>query len=134
MVRIVYCTRDPRDTCVSIYQQPLSRAHGYAHDLGTLGRYYRRVQSLMVHWTAVVPNPLFELRYERLIESFENTARELIGFCGVDFEDSCLRFHETSRQVRTPSASQVRQPLYDSSVGRWKRYENRLGTLLEALA
>lgn len=132
--RIVYCTRDPRDTCVSIYQQPLSRAHGYAHDLGTLGRYYRRVQSLMDHWTGVVPNPLFELRYELLIESFETTVRELIGFCGVDFEDSCLHFHETSRQVRTPSASQVRQPIYASSVGRWKRYEDRLGMLLESLA
>jgi len=132
--RIVYCTRDPRDTCVSIYQQPLSVAHGYAHDLGKLGRYYRRVQSLMDHWTTVMPNPLFELRYEDIVETFESTVRELIEFCGVEFEDSCLHFHETSRQVRTPSASQVRQPIYASSVGRWKRYDNRLAMLLEALA
>jgi len=131
--RIVHCRRDPMDTCLSIYQHPLSAAHAYAHDLETLGNYYREYELLMRHWDQVVPNPVLTLQYESLVSDFEPTVRTLVEFCGADFEEQCLRFHETRRQVKTPSASQVRQPIYQSSVGRWRRYERELEPLRSAL-
>jgi hypothetical protein len=131
--RVVHCRRDPMDTCLSIYQHPLSAAHAYAHDLETLGNYYREYELLMQHWDLVVPNPILNLQYESLVSDFETTVRTLVEFCGADFEEQCLRFHETRRQVKTPSASQVRQLIYQSSVGRWRRYERELEPLLESL-
>jgi hypothetical protein len=131
--RVVHCRRDPMDTCLSIYQHPLSAAHAYAHDLETLGNYYREYELLMQHWDQVVPNPILDLQYESLVSDFEPTVRALVEFCGADFEEQCLRFHETRRQVKTPSASQVRQPIYQSSVGRWRRYERELEPLRSAL-
>jgi len=131
--RVVHCRRDPMDTCLSIYQHPLSAAHAYAHDLETLGNYYREYELLMQHWDLIVPNPILNLQYESLVSDFETTVRTLVEFCGADFEEQCLRFHETRRQVKTPSASQVRQPIYQSSVGRWRRYERELEPLLESL-
>ena len=130
---IVHCRRDPMDTCLSIYQHPLSAAHAYAHDLETLGNYYREYELLMQHWDQVLPNPILNLQYESLVSDFEPTVRTLVEFCGADFEEQCLRFHETRRQVKTPSASQVRQPIYQSSVGRWRRYEQELEPLRNVL-
>ena len=130
---IVHCRRDPMDTCLSIYQHPLSAAYAYAHDLETLGNYYREYELLMQHWDQVLPNPILNLQYESLVSDFEPTVRSLVEFCGADFEEQCLRFHETRRQVKTPSASQVRQPIYQSSVGRWHRYEQELEPLRNAL-
>ncbi len=130
---IVHCVRDPMDTCLSIYQHPLSAAHAYAHDLVTLGNYYREYELLMQHWDQVLPNPILNLQYESLVSDFEPTVRSLVEFCGADFEEQCLRFHETRRQIKTPSASQVRQPIYQSSVGRWRRYEKELTPLRRAL-
>jgi Tfp pilus assembly protein PilF len=131
--KIVHCRRDAMDTCLSIYQHPLSAAHAYAHDLVTLGNYYREYELLMQHWEQVVPNPILTLQYESLVSDFEPTVRTLVEFCGADFEERCLRFYETRRQVKTPSASQVRQPIYQSSVGRWRRYERELEPLRSVL-
>ena len=76
---------------------------------------------------------MFTLRYESLVDAFEPAVAELLEFCGVQFEEQCLHFHETERQVKTPSASQVRQPIYKNSVGRWRRYECELEPLRLAL-
>jgi len=129
----VHCVRDPMDTCLSIYQHPLSAAYAYAHDLETLGNYYREYELLMQHWDQVLPNPILHLQYESLVSDFEPSVRTLVEFCGADFGEQCLHFHETRRQVKTPSASQVRQPIYQSSVGRWRRYEQELEPLRNAL-
>ena len=127
--RIVHCVRDPLDTCLSIFQHPLSAAHAYAHDLEDLGNYYLEYQDLMRHWQDTIPNPVFELRYESVVTDLEVTVRKLLRFCQAEFDERCLRFHETRRRVRTPSASQVRQPIYASSIGRWRRYESELAPL-----
>ncbi len=87
----------------------------------------------MRHWERVLPVPLFELRYEELTAEQEAVSRRLVEFCGLEWDERCLRFHETERPVRTASTLQVRRPMYRSSVGRWKRYEVHLGPLLEAL-
>ena len=132
--RFVHCRRDARDTCLSIYQHPLSRAHGYSHDLRTLGRYYRRYFDLMAHWHRELPYRIHDIDYESLVQHPKREITALLSFLGLPYEPACLEFHAVRRAVRTPSASQVRSPMYLSSIGRWRRYERQLGPLLAALA
>jgi hypothetical protein len=105
----------------------------YSFSLKNLGHYYRQYDRLMKHWRDVLPAPIFELRYEDMIMNQERTTRDLLDFCGLPWDPQCERFFETERAVRTASSWQVRQPLYSSSVDRWKRYESGLAPLIEAL-
>ena len=130
---IIHCSRDPLDTCVSMYMQKFSDAHGYNRDLATLGRYYRDYQRLMQHWQQVLPLPIHSCAYEDIVARLEPAARELIAFVGLDWDPACLDFHLHDRRVDTPSRWQVRQPIYDRSVGRWRRYERHLGPLKLAM-
>jgi tetratricopeptide (TPR) repeat protein len=132
--RIVHMMRDPMDTCFSCYCQTFLGELNFAYDLGELGRYYKAYAALMAHWRTVLPaETMLEIRYETLVENFEAEARRLIGFCGLAWEDRCLRFHETKRAVRTASAVQVRRPLYHEAIGRWKDYAQQLEPLRAAL-
>ena len=131
--RIIHCRRDAADTCLSCYFQNFASPNPFTTDLRHLGHYYREYERLMSHWTAVLPVPVFELRYEELTADQEGVSRRLVEFCGMEWDDRCLRFSDTKRAVRTASALQVRKPMYGSSVGRWKRYEPFLGPLLEEL-
>jgi tetratricopeptide (TPR) repeat protein len=131
--RIIHCRRDPVDTCVSCFFQNFADPHPFALDLRHLGQYYREYERLMAHWAQVLPVPVFELRYEELTADQEGVSRRLVAFCGLEWDERCLEFNETRRAVRTASTLQVRQPMYRSSVGRWKRYEAHLQPLLEAL-
>ncbi len=135
--RVIHCLRDPIDTCLSIYFQPFNanfkKLHPYASDLRSLGRYYRQYMRLMDHWRRVMRIPMLELRYEELVADQEAMSRKLVEFCELDWDDRCLRFHETARLVKTASYDQVRRPMYRKSVARWKRYEQFLGPLTEAL-
>jgi tetratricopeptide (TPR) repeat protein len=132
--RIVYCRRNPLDNCLSIYFQRFVGYHPYAYDLRDLAHYYSLHQRLMAHWRRVVPTAIHEIAYEDLITDQEGQSRALIEFCGLEWDDQCLRFFETDRSVRTASLWQVRQPVYDSSVDRWRNYEAHLGPLFKALA
>jgi tetratricopeptide (TPR) repeat protein len=131
--RIIHCRRDPVDTCLSCYFQNFGEPLAFSLDLRHLGLYYREYERLMAHWARVLPLPLFELQYEELTADQEAVSRRLVDFCGLEWDERCLRFHETRRPVRTASTLQVRRPMYRSAVGRWKRYEAHLGPLLEAL-
>lgn len=131
--RVVHCRRDPMDTCLSCYFQNFVAEHEYAYDLSDLGAYYREYERLMVHWRETLPLPMFEVAYEDLIADQERVSRELIAFCGLEWDDACLRFHETERPVRTASYWQVRQPIYGSSVERWRNYDAHLAPLRRAL-
>lgn len=131
--RIVHCRRNAVDNCLSMYMQHFTAGHGYNHDLATLGHYYRAYESLMAHWTAVLPLPIHDCVYEETVSDVEASARSLVSFIGLDWDANCLRYHEQGRSVRTPSLWQVRQPVYRSSVERWRRYEAHLGPLLAAL-
>ncbi len=131
--RVIHCRRDPRDTCVSCFVQDFREPHPFALDLEHLGHYYREYERLMSHWKRVLPVPVFELDYEELTADQEGVSRRLVAFCGLEWDERCLRFHETDRPVQTASALQVRKPMYRSAVGRWKRYERHLGPLLAAL-
>ena len=87
----------------------------------------------MRHWHEVLPNRILDLRYEDVVGDLEGSARRLVAHCGLDWDDRCLEFHNTERAVRTASMSQVRKPIYASSLGRWRRHEHHLGPLIEAL-
>jgi hypothetical protein len=87
----------------------------------------------MDHWTTVLDGPVRDVSYERLTTDQEAVSRELVGFVGLDWDDSCLRFHENHRTVETATIDQVRRPMYRSSVGRWRQYENHLAPIMAAL-
>jgi tetratricopeptide (TPR) repeat protein len=132
--KLVHCRRDPLDTCVSCFTtQLMDRNQPFATDLASLGAYYREYASLMAHWRSALPVAIFESSYERLIEAPEVSARALIDFIGLAWDPTCLAFHESKRPVETASRFQVRQPLYTTSVARWRRYESHLGPLKVAL-
>jgi tetratricopeptide (TPR) repeat protein len=132
--RIVHVRRDPLDTCLSIYRKHFNGNIPYGYDQGELGRYYRIHAALMAHWRSVLPSDRFlEIDYEALVADLETQARALLDFCGLDWDDACLRFHETERAVLTASSVQVRRPLYRTSVGNAQRFDRELAPLLAAL-
>jgi Flp pilus assembly protein TadD len=131
--RIVHLRRNPIDTCLSCYQTRLNELHGYSRNLDTLGRYYREYSRLMAHWRKVLPLKFIDLDYETLTRDFENEARRLVDFLDLPWDPACLSFHETTAAVRTFSRNQVRNPIYQTSVGRWRRYEKELRPLIDAL-
>lgn len=131
--RIIHCRRNPVDTCLSCFIQHFSRSHSYNTDLEMLGRYYREYDRLMTHWKAVLPLSMIDVHYEELVADQEGASRRLIEFLGLDWDESVLAFHKTERAVKTPSRWQVRQPIYTSSMERWRNYEKHLGPLIDSL-
>jgi hypothetical protein len=132
--RIIHIRRDPIDTCFSCFSTLFAVHNRHAYDLGELGRYYRGHAVLMEHWHDVLPvEVMIEVQYETLVTDFEREARRIVAHCGLDWDDACLAFHRTQRPVQTASMLQVRQPIYQSSVGRWRPYKDWLGPLLAAL-
>ena len=131
--RVIHCQRDPMDNCLSIYFQHFNEAHSYANNLEHLGAYYRQYERVMAHWRTVLRIPMMDMRYETMVAEPEQSARKLIEFCGLEWDDRCLRFYESGRAVSTPSYDQVRQPIYKKSVARWKRYEKYLEPLKRSL-
>jgi len=131
--RIIHCSRNPVDTCLSCFQNPLDDGHAYSRDLTNLGLYYREYSRLMRHWKAVLPMPIYELSYEKFTADFEGESRRLIDFIGLPWDEACLKFYEAETTVRTFSQRQVRNPVYQTSVERWRRYEANLQPLISAL-
>jgi tetratricopeptide (TPR) repeat protein len=132
--RIVHVRRDPVDTCLSCYTKLFTREQLFSYDQLELARFFRSYERLMAHWRAVLPADRFlEVRYEDVVGDMETEARRLVAFCGLDWNPACLDFHQTPRTIRTASLNQVRQPIYASSIGRWRAYAAQLAPLLEAL-
>jgi len=132
--RVIHSRRDPRDTCLSIYCLSFGSVPGFAYDLSDLGEAYLLYAELMDHWRQVVPGFFLDVDYETLVASAEVSIRRLVNFVGLAWDPACLDFHRNSRVVNTASRYQVKQPMYSSSVGRWRHYENELAPLLEKLA
>jgi hypothetical protein len=132
--KIIHVMRDPVDTCLSCYTRLFNKSQHQSYDLVEIGRYYRAYARLMEHWRQVLPaGAFYEIQYEALVAEPETQARALLEYCGLPWEDACLEFHKTARQVRTASVTQVRQPMYKTSVEKWRHFEKHLGPLLEAL-
>lgn len=131
---IIHCRRDPLDTCLSCYFQNFGAAGlAFAYDLEGLGHFYRLYEGLMDHWRTVLPRPMLELDYETLVAEPEAQTRRLLEYCGLPWDDACLRFYETERRTTTASYDQVRRPIYTQSVKRWQRYDAYLEPLKKAL-
>ena len=131
--KIVNCIRNPLDMCFSCFQTYFTRGIHFAYELRELGIYYRLYAGLMEHWRTTLPGFVYDLRYEQLLHDQETETRNLLEFCGLEWDSACLDFHRTERPVQTASVVQVRQPIYQSSIGRAARYANHLGPLRDAL-
>ena len=131
--RIVDVRRHPMDACLSNFKQYFANGQSFSYDLEDLGRYYRCYLALMDHWDEVLPGKVMHLQYEQLIVDPQGTIRRLLEHCGLQFEARTLSFHENRRAVRTASAEQVRQPLYASGVGYWRRFAHDLEPLRASL-
>jgi Flp pilus assembly protein TadD len=136
--KIIHVFRNPFDTCVSCFSKLFTVTErselNHTYDLAELGRYYKRYERLMAHWRQVLPpGSILDVRYEDVVADLEGQARRMFDHCELSWDDRCLAFHTTKRPVRTASAVQVRQPIYDSSVGRWRVYEEFLGPLIAEL-
>jgi len=132
--RTIIVRRDPRDNCLSMFKNRFAdRTHLYTNDLEVLARAYLAFLDALAFWREAAPGAFTEIRYEDIIADPEARARELVDHCGLEWEDACLRFYENARKVKTLSAYQVRQPLYSSSVGAWRKYESELKPLIDIL-
>ncbi len=132
--KIIHCKRMPEDNCLSIFKTYFPGSlHEYSYDLEELGQYYRLYEELMTHWHDVLPGAIHDIQYEDLINDQEGQSRALIAHSGLDWDDACLEFHKTRRPVKTASVTQVRSPIYKSSVELWRRYEKELAPLFEVL-
>lgn len=132
--KIIHVNRNPVDTCLSCFTRLFNRKQEHTYDLAELGQYYVHYARLMDHWRKVLPAGTFlDVQYEDIVADQEAQARRLIEYCGLEWNDACLDFHNTKRSIRTASVTQVRQPIYTSSVERWRHYEKFLGPLLDAL-
>jgi tetratricopeptide (TPR) repeat protein len=127
--RIIHCERNPMDTCFSIFTNLFTGVHSYAYQLDELGHYHLLYQQLMAHWYEVLPGRIYTLNYERMVADTEGEVRKLLDFCELPFEAGCLTFFENERAVVTASNTQIRQPIYTSSVEGWRKFEQGLAPL-----
>jgi tetratricopeptide (TPR) repeat protein len=133
--RIIHCRRHPVDTCLSIYTTHFATRTGYGSDRRDLVFYYHQYCRLMRHWHSVLPpGAMLDVQYEELIADPERWSRALVEFCELDWHPACLRPEENPRPVKTASLWQARQPIFRTSVERWRRYEPWLGELRELLS
>jgi hypothetical protein len=132
--KFIIVRRDPRDNLLSIYRNRFAdNTHLYAYNLENLGTYYKQFLRIMDFWRNKMPKGFMEINYEDLINDPETQAQQLIKYCNLDWEDKCLEFYKSGRQVKTLSILQVRQPIYKSSVKAWERYEQDLQPLFKAI-
>lgn len=129
--KLVYVQRDARDTCLSCYFQQFALSLNFTFDLNDLAHFYRQHKRVYQHWKSVLPQDhLFEIPYAGLVEDQEYWSRRLLEFLGLPWDDRCLTFHKTRRSVATASSWQVRQPMYKTSIERWRNYRRHIKPLL----
>ena len=132
--RIIHCRRDPMDTCLSCYSKLFSGEQAFTYDQTELAQFHRDYQTLTAHWREVLPATHYlEIDYEAVVVDLEAETRRMLDFLGLRWDSACLDFHRTKRAVRTASINQVRQPVYRSSVGRWRRHAQHLQPMLTIL-
>ena len=131
--KIIHCTRDPMDNCLSVFKNYFNTKHYYSYDLTELGQYFNLYLELMEYWRNTLPGFIYDQSYERLVADQENQTRKLLDYCHLPWDDACLEFYKTRRKVRTASNAQVRRPIYKDSVKLWKRYEKQLQPLRLAI-
>ncbi len=132
--KIVHLVRDPMDACFASFKQLFADAYLHSYEQGEMARHHARYLRLMAAWRERFPGRFLDISYEETVADLEPHARRLLGYLELPWEDACLAFHAQDAAVSTASAVQVREPAHTRSIGRWRRYEDRLGPMLEALA
>jgi tetratricopeptide (TPR) repeat protein len=131
--KIIDARRHPMGSCFSGFKQLFAEGQEFTYGLEEVGTYYRDYVELMDHWDKVLPGQVLRVQYEEVVADLDTQVRRILDYCGLEFEESCINFHETDRSVRTPSSEQVRQPIYQSGVEQWKNFESNLDPLKQAL-
>jgi tetratricopeptide (TPR) repeat protein len=119
--------RHPFDSCLGAYKQLFGQGQSFTYDMLDLAHYYKQYVGIMRHWNEVLPGRVLDVHYEETVTDLEGQVRRILEHCGLPFEEQCLRYYETDRAVKTASSEQVRQPIYTSALGKWRRYEKHLG-------
>ena len=132
--KVINARRHPLDTCLGCYKQLFAKGQTFTYDLDDLIHYYARYDAIMKHWRQVLPGKVLDVHLEETVASLEMQVRRILEHCELPFEEGCVRFHETRRAVRTASSEQVRQPITEEGIGRWRNYERQLSWVGEALA
>jgi len=131
--RVIHCRREPMALCVSIYEQQFGEGHQWAYDFEDIVVFYKAYLRLFEHWRSVLPLAILEVSYEDLVSDLEGMSHALVDFCALEWDPGCIQFHRVERQVQTASNWQVRQPLYATSIEKWRRYGDKLAPLRAAL-
>ena len=132
--RVINARRHPLDSCLGCYKQLFAKGQNFTYDVEDLAHYYRNYDTVIKHWQQVLPGKVLDVHYEETVTDLENQVRRILDHCGLPFEESCLRFHETERAVKTASSEQVRQPIYTGALGMWRNYEQYLELWIDELA
>lgn len=131
--KVIDARRHPMACCFSGFKQLFGEGQEFSYGLSDIGNYYRQYVTLMDHWDSVLPGFVLRVQHEDVVADLGGQVRRILDFCGLEFEEACLDFHKTERSVRTPSAQQVRQPIYKTGLEQWRNFEHHLDPLVEAL-
>ena len=131
--KIIDARRAPMACCFSGFKQLFAEGQDFSYNLEDIGRYYQAYLKLMAHWQSVLPDFILTVNHEDVVDDLETQVRRILDFCGLEFEKSCLDFHKTQRNIKTPSSEQVRQPIYKSATEQWRYFEQYLSPLKKVL-
>jgi len=131
--KIIDARRSPMACCFSGFKQLFAEGQDFSYDLNDIGRYYQLYQKLMAHWHDVLPDFVLTVNHEDVVDDLEKQVQRILDFCGLPFEQSCLDFYKTKRNIKTPSSEQVRQPIYKNSTEQWRHFEQHLAPLKKVL-
>ena len=131
--KIIHCTRDPKDTCLSLFKNFFEGELNFSYNLEEAGKYYKLYQNLMEFWKQLLPDFIYDISYEKLVENQEFESRKLLDFCNLDWDKNCLTFYKNKRGIVTASFAQARKPIYKNSVNSWQNYKNELLPMFKIL-
>jgi len=131
--KIIHCTRDPKDICLSLFKNFFEGELNFSYSLEEAGKYYKLYQNLMEFWKQLLPDFIYDISYEKLVENQEFESRKLLDFCNLDWDKNCLTFYKNKRGIVTASFAQARKPIYKNSVKSWQNYKNELLPMFKIL-
>jgi tetratricopeptide (TPR) repeat protein len=131
--KIIDARRSPMACCFSGFKQLFAEGQDFSYNLEDIGRYYQAYIKLMTHWNNVLPGFVLTIHHEEVVDDLEKQVRRMLDFCGLEFEQACVDFHKTKRNIKTPSSEQVRQPIYKNSTEQWRHFESYLTSLKKVL-
>jgi len=131
--KIINLQRDPMDTCYAVYKQLFVDAYPFSYNLEELGKYFTAYHQLMEHWNAMLPGVIHTVQYEDVVRDIEKETRRLLRYCGIEWQPQCLQFHENKEASTTASTAQIRRPVYQSSIGKWRNYSDQLRPVADIL-